>query len=219
VQLVPTYKNTRASVTIDRDLYEKLHLLRQDGESLGDFVKESVYFNLEHNPRTVRPRKIPEPEEIQLISDTIDTERFFDIYNSSDPDPESLVTIPAKWKTREKLNKLRMPGETYQNLMERIVDYYTDHVPQVIMMKSPPPEVRFNPNLRYLRMAVHESLESTLRPYESPRVIQHTQRVMMNIRGTPMYQVWYNGFAYTLAKKMTVAAMVDLLNKNLIENK
>jgi hypothetical protein len=219
VKLIPTYKNSTISVAIPRDVYDKITLFQLEGESKVEFMKEAVYFYLEHNPRPIRQRKRPEPEELQLIEDTIEAERFFDIYNSSDPDPESLAGICTKWKTREKLKQLRMPGETYENLMERIVDYYTDHKPQVVMMKTPPPEAQFNPNLRYLRSAIHESIESTLRPYESPRVIHHTQRVMMSVRGTPMYQVWYNGFAYTLAKKMTTATIVDLLNKNLIENK
>jgi hypothetical protein len=219
VQLIPTYKNSTARVSIPRDVYDKIVLLQLEGESQGELIKEAVYFYFEHNPRPVRLRKRQEPEQPQPIADTIDVERFFDITNASDPDPESIVGYTIKWKTREKLRKLRMSGETYQDLLERLADYYTDHTPQVIMVETPPPEVRFNSNLRYLRSAIHESIENTLRPYESPRVIHHTQRVMISVRGTPMYQVWYNGFAYTLAKKMTTATIVDLLNKNLIESK
>ncbi len=219
MQLVATYETTHKCVMVPIDVYEKLVLFKREGEALGDFVKEAFYFYLEQNPRPARPIPPPRVEEIKLLPDTIDTERFFEIANASDPDPESLVNYWIKRKTRDKFNKLRMPGETYENIMDRVVDYYMERKPQVVLKVAPPPEVRFNPNLTYLKSAIHESLENVLRPYEGPRLIQHTQRPMINIRGTPMYEVWYNGYAYTLAKKMTVTTIVDLLNKNLIQNK
>ena len=219
MQLVPTIKNSRTNITVPNTIKEKLVLLRQEEESYGMFLEKALYYYLEHNPRTARPIPPPLPQEPQLLPETIDSERVFEIAMMSDPDPDSIATLPLRLKTRNKLNALRVQGETYDDVTSRVCDYYNTMQPPVIIKKQPPPELEFNPNLRYLRTAIHESLEGVLRAYESPRVVHHTTRVMLNPRGTPMYEIWYNGYAYTLAKKMTVSAIVELLNRNLIQSK
>jgi hypothetical protein len=219
VQLVPTYETTHTRVTIPVTIKEKLDLLRQEQESYGMFLEKALYFYLEHNPRSARPIPPPMEQQPQLLPETIDSERVFEIAMMSDPDPNSFTSFPLRWRTRNKISAIRAQGETYDDTMNRVCDYYNTMQPPVILQKQPPPELEFNPNIRYLRSAIHESLENVLRPYEGPRLIQHTQRPMINPRGTPMYEVWYNGYAYTLAKKMTVTTIVELLNRKLISNK
>jgi hypothetical protein len=219
VELVPTFKTQHTNVTIPVTIKEKLSLLRQDQESYGMFLEKALYFYLEHNPRSARPIQPPMEQQQQLLPETIDSERIFEIAMMSDPDPNGFCNLPLKIRTRTKVNSIRIQGETYDDVTNRICDFFIRLKPPVILQKQPPPELEFNPNIRYLRSAIHESLQNVLRPYEGPRLIQHTQRPMINPRGTPMYEVWYNGYAYTLAKKMTVTTIVELLNRKLISNK
>jgi hypothetical protein len=219
VQLVPTYETTHTNIKIPITVYKKLILFREDGESYMDLVAKALDFYLEYNPRTVHINPPPQPEEIRLIPDTIDSERVFEIAMMSDRHPDEPVSLPIRVGTRTKMNAIRVQGETYDDVTNRVINYYNTMQPPVVFQKQPPPELAFNPNLRYLKYAIHESLENFLREYESPRVIQHTRRVMINPRGKPMYQVWYNGYAYTLAKSLTTTTIVDLLNKKLIQSK